>query len=90
MWNASNVSVYAPDRPRVFLHGDPRMAPWIDAGEVRKSGAVIVSGSTEQYEAYRSRYPDITAPKEWTMTLRAVTGHTRERKIYYGFLPPEG
>jgi 4-amino-4-deoxy-L-arabinose transferase-like glycosyltransferase len=89
MWNASNVSVYAPDRPRVFLRGDPRMAPWIDAANVRKSGAVVVSGSTGQYETYRSRYPDITAPEEWTMTLRAVTGHTRERKIYYGFLPPE-
>jgi 4-amino-4-deoxy-L-arabinose transferase-like glycosyltransferase len=89
MWNASNVSIYAPDRPRVFLDGDPRMAPWIDAGTVRRSGAVVVSGSTGQYEAYRSRYPDITAPAEWTMTLRAVTGHTRERAIYFGFLPPE-
>ncbi|MDR1133344.1 MAG: glycosyltransferase family 39 protein [Synergistaceae bacterium] len=90
IWNASNVSVYAPDRPRVFLNGDPRMAPWIDAEEVRRSGAVVVSGSPEQYGEYRSRRPGITAPAEWTMTLRAVTGHTRERVIYYGFLPPEG
>jgi hypothetical protein len=90
IWNASNVSVYAPDRPRVFLDGDPRMAPWIDAGKVRKSGAVVVSGSTDQYRKYRLRYPDITAPEEWTMTLRAITGRSRERKIYYGFLPPEG
>jgi hypothetical protein len=90
MWNASNVSIYAPDRPRVFLDGNPRMAPWIDAEKVRQSGAVVVSGSTKQYGEYRLRYPDITAPSEWKMTLRAVTGRTRERAIYYGFLPPEG
>jgi hypothetical protein len=48
-----------------------------------------VSGTAKQYGTYRLRYRDITAPMELVMTLRAITGHTRERTIYYGFLPPE-
>jgi len=42
MWNGANASHYAPERPRVLIDGNPRRAPWIDLGDLRARGAVIV------------------------------------------------
>lgn len=42
MYVAGNLSVYAPDRPRLFIDGDFRKSPWVDPGALRRSGAVIV------------------------------------------------
>ncbi|MFZ5690415.1 MAG: glycosyltransferase family 39 protein [Pseudomonadota bacterium] len=39
---ANNVAVYSPDRPRVIVHGRPRISPWIDMDDVRKRGVLIV------------------------------------------------
>jgi Dolichyl-phosphate-mannose-protein mannosyltransferase len=42
MWDGGNVAHYAPGRPRVLIDGDPRRAPWIDLGDLRTKGAVLV------------------------------------------------
>jgi 4-amino-4-deoxy-L-arabinose transferase-like glycosyltransferase len=42
MWEGGNVSRYAPERPRVLVDGNPRRAPWIDLGDLRARGAVVV------------------------------------------------
>jgi 4-amino-4-deoxy-L-arabinose transferase-like glycosyltransferase len=42
MWDGGNVAHYAPGRPRVLIDGDPRRAPWIDLGDLRSKGAVVV------------------------------------------------
>jgi hypothetical protein len=42
MWDGGNVSRYAPERPRVLIDGDPRRAPWIDLGDLRSKGALLV------------------------------------------------
>jgi 4-amino-4-deoxy-L-arabinose transferase-like glycosyltransferase len=42
MWDGGNVGHYAPERPRVLIDGDPRRAPWIDLGDLRSKGAVVV------------------------------------------------
>jgi len=39
---ANNVAVYSPDRPRVIVHGRPRLSPWIDMDDVKKRGVLIV------------------------------------------------
>jgi hypothetical protein len=39
---ANNVAVYSPDRPRVIVHGDLRLSPWIDPGDLERRGAVFV------------------------------------------------
>ena len=39
---ANNVAVYSPDRPRVIVHGNPRLSPWIDMADVERRGAVLV------------------------------------------------
>jgi len=30
------------EQPRVLIDGDPRRAPWIDLGDLRSKGAVVV------------------------------------------------
>ncbi|TMJ92922.1 MAG: glycosyltransferase family 39 protein [Alphaproteobacteria bacterium] len=48
MWDGGNVAHYAPEQPRVLIDGDWRRAPWIDLGDVRSKGAVVVwTGSAD-------------------------------------------
>jgi hypothetical protein len=42
MWTGGNVGHYAPERPRVLIDGEPRRAPWIDLGDLKRRGAVVV------------------------------------------------
>ena len=42
MWEGGNVGHYAREHPRVLIDGDPRRAPWIDVGDLRSKGAVVV------------------------------------------------
>ena len=47
MWDGGNVAHYAPGRPRLLIDGDPRRAPWIDLGDLRSKGAVVVWTSSD-------------------------------------------
>jgi hypothetical protein len=42
MWDGGNVAHYAREQPRVLIDGDRRRAPWIDPGDLRSKGAVVV------------------------------------------------
>jgi 4-amino-4-deoxy-L-arabinose transferase-like glycosyltransferase len=42
MWDGGNVAHYAREQPRVLIDGNPRRAPWIDLGDLRTKGAVVV------------------------------------------------
>jgi hypothetical protein len=42
MWDAGNVAHYAREQPRVLIDGNPGRAPWIDLGDLRSKGAVVV------------------------------------------------
>jgi 4-amino-4-deoxy-L-arabinose transferase-like glycosyltransferase len=42
MWTGGNIAHYAPERPRVLIDGSPSRAPWIDIGDLRARGAVVV------------------------------------------------
>jgi 4-amino-4-deoxy-L-arabinose transferase-like glycosyltransferase len=42
MWDAGNVAHYAREQPRALIDGEPRRAPWIDLGDLRSKGAVVV------------------------------------------------
>ena len=42
MWDGGNVAHYAAEQPRVLIDGIPRRAPWIDLGDLRSKGAVVV------------------------------------------------
>src|SRR5262249_9831262 len=42
MWDGGNVAHYAREQPRVLIDGKPRRAPWIDLGDLRSKGAVVL------------------------------------------------
>ncbi|HEY1364560.1 MAG TPA: glycosyltransferase family 39 protein [Xanthobacteraceae bacterium] len=42
MWEGGNVAHYARGQPQVLIDGNPRRAPWIDLGDLRSKGAVVV------------------------------------------------
>ena len=42
MWEGGNIAHYAPDHPRVLIDGSPARAPWIDLGDLRARGAIVV------------------------------------------------
>jgi 4-amino-4-deoxy-L-arabinose transferase-like glycosyltransferase len=42
MWVGGNISHYAPEHPRVLIDGRPARAPWIDLGDLRAKGAIVV------------------------------------------------
>ncbi len=42
MWDGGNLAHYSPDQPRVLVDGNPARAPWIDLGDLRTRGAVVV------------------------------------------------
>jgi hypothetical protein len=50
MWDGGNLAHYSLDQPQVLVDGLPARAPWIDLGDLRKKGAVVVwtQGDTAQ------------------------------------------
>jgi hypothetical protein len=42
MWDGGNLAHYSPDQPEVLIDGLPRRAPWIDLGDLRDKGAMLV------------------------------------------------
>jgi hypothetical protein len=42
MWDGGNLAHYSPDQPQVLIDGEPRRTPWIDLGDLKKRGAVVV------------------------------------------------
>jgi hypothetical protein len=42
MWDGGNVAHYAADQPRVLIDSSPARAPWIDLGDLKTRGAVVV------------------------------------------------
>jgi Dolichyl-phosphate-mannose-protein mannosyltransferase len=70
MWDGGNVAHYAPEQPRVLIDGDWRRAPWIDLGDLRSKGAVVVwTGSADP-----SRKEDGIDPTVMPVGLRAIAG----------------
>src|SRR5262249_34040098 len=47
MWDGGNVAHYAREQPRVLIDGDRRRAPWIDVGDLRSKGAVVVGPGSD-------------------------------------------
>ncbi|MEA2982596.1 MAG: hypothetical protein QOF09_4419 [Alphaproteobacteria bacterium] len=42
MWEGGNVAHYAPEHPRVLIDSSPARAPWIDLGDLRARGAIVI------------------------------------------------
>jgi 4-amino-4-deoxy-L-arabinose transferase-like glycosyltransferase len=77
MWTGGNVAHYAPERPRVLIDGSPRRAPWIDLGDLRARGAVVVWVDSDPRvlpAAYRAIAEDAELQEPFTLPYRRGAG----------------
>jgi hypothetical protein len=89
---ANNIAVYAPDRPRVIVHGNPAKSPWIDMADVARHGAVLMwqplPGATGLPDNLKATFPraelqvPLVLPRQ---TLRPVGPEV----IAYAFVLPQ-
>jgi hypothetical protein len=87
---ANNVAVYSPDHPHVVVHGELKLSPWVDKGELRRRGAVLVweeglpGGNIDQL---RATFGDIEVQP--VLVLAQQTWHpARLDRVDYAFVPP--
>jgi len=74
MWDGGNVAHYAPEQPRVLIDGDWRRAPWIDLGDLRSKGAVVVwTGSAAAGDVGRLKEAGFD-PTVMPLALRTIAG----------------
>jgi hypothetical protein len=77
MWDGGNVAHYAREQPRVLIDGNPRRAPWIDLGDLRSKGAVVLwtdGDPNVMPVAYRSIAGDAQVQPPFTLPYRRGEG----------------
>jgi 4-amino-4-deoxy-L-arabinose transferase-like glycosyltransferase len=77
MWEGGNIAHYSPDRPRVLIDGSPARAPWIDLGDLRARGAIVVwpgSDARAIPRQYRAMADDAEIQPSFTLPLRRGAG----------------
>jgi 4-amino-4-deoxy-L-arabinose transferase-like glycosyltransferase len=76
MWEGGNISHYAPTHPRVLIDGNPKRAPWIDLGDLRARGAVVVwdaAVTRTMPPAFRAIAEDAEVQPSLTLPMRLGT-----------------
>jgi hypothetical protein len=77
MWEGGNIAHYAPERPRVLIDGSPARAPWIDLGDLRARGAIVVwpsGGERGLPPAFRAIADDAEMQTPFALPMRHGTG----------------
>jgi hypothetical protein len=78
MWDGGNIGHYSPDHPRVLIDGKPSRAPWIDLGDLRAKGAVVVwtNGADPRVLPleYRSVAEDAEIQEPFVLPVRLGSG----------------
>jgi 4-amino-4-deoxy-L-arabinose transferase-like glycosyltransferase len=87
----NNVAVYSPDRPRVIVHGDLKLSPWIDAADLARRGGVLVwEGDADGPQVAKwlasfgalSFGPPLSVPRQTFAKVTPV-------RVNYAFIPPK-
>lgn len=85
---ANNLAVYSPDRPRVIVHGDPALSPWIDRADVERQGAVLIwQGAARLPAALRARFPGAALQKPLVLPQLTLVPNS-PAVVHYAILPP--
>lgn len=85
---ANNLAVYSPDRPRVIVHGDPALSPWIDRADVERQGAVLIwQGAAQLPAALQARFPDAALQKPLVLPQLTLVPNS-PAVVHYALLPP--
>jgi 4-amino-4-deoxy-L-arabinose transferase-like glycosyltransferase len=89
----NNIAVYSPDRPRVIVHADPAISPWVDREELRRRGAVIVweDGQIDAAAMAQLRldYPGLDVQDPLTLPRQTFVGsHLHPARVHFAIVPP--
>jgi len=93
-FSANNIAVYSPDRPRVIVHADPGLSPWVDRDELRRRGAVIVWEDGQIDAAalaqLRSDYPGLDVQETLTLPRQTFVsrGSLKPVRVHFAIVPP--
>jgi hypothetical protein len=77
MWEGGNIAHYAPERPRVLIDGSLARAPWIDLGDLRARGAIVIwpaGDPTVLPPRYRAIADDAEIQPELTLPMHESAG----------------
>jgi 4-amino-4-deoxy-L-arabinose transferase-like glycosyltransferase len=77
MWDGGNLAHYSPDQPQVLIDGLPPRAPWIDLGDLRKKGAVVVwtgSDPAQLPPAFAAVAPNAEVGAPFDLPMRRGSG----------------
>lgn len=94
---ANNVAVYSPDRPRVVVHGRPKISPWIDMNDLRKRGALVLWEADlpmAHVDEWRKAFGAVGPPaviefQRQTGRAGKVLPFQRSQRIVYWIIPPK-
>jgi 4-amino-4-deoxy-L-arabinose transferase-like glycosyltransferase len=90
----NNIAVYSPDRPRVIVHADPVISPWVERDALRRQGAVIVweDGQIDAAGLARLRldYPglDVQAPISLPRQSFVKRETLKPVRVHFAIVPP--
>lgn len=90
VWLASIMALKSKDKPTPVIWGTPSRNPWVDKKDFKKSGALILAESPNEYANYANQYEkSITSPQKMIYEFKSRLGKTRNKNIYYGFYKGE-
>ena len=90
----NNIAIYSPDRPRVIVHADPALSPWIDRADLSRRGAVLVweDGQIDDrgLAQLRSNYPglDVQQPISLPRQSLVARGKLKPVRVHFAIVPP--
>ena len=89
----NNIAVYSPDQPRVIVHADPAISPWVDREELRRRGAVIVWEDGQLDAAamaqLRRDYPGLDVQEPLSLARQTFVGNNlRPARVHFAIVPP--
>jgi 4-amino-4-deoxy-L-arabinose transferase-like glycosyltransferase len=88
---AGLVAFASPDRPSLYVDGDPARAPWLNDDAVREKGAIITWTATDTAgtppPALKARFPDLVVevPRSFD---RSVQGRLQLLRIGWAMIRP--
>ncbi|MBX9777406.1 MAG: glycosyltransferase family 39 protein [Xanthobacteraceae bacterium] len=89
---ANNIAVYAADRPRVVVHGERAISPWIDAADLDRRGVVLIwqppDYKQEIPENIRRAFPRAELQPPLFLPRRTLFRRYQDL-VHYVFVPPQ-
>jgi len=90
----NNIAVYSADRPRVIVHANPGISPWVDRDELRRRGAVIVWEDGQDRCRRTSRTAlrlsglDVQEPLTLPRQTFIARGNVQPVRVHFAIVPP--